>query len=123
MPAPGTSCTSCRPCTCLFHGDRTLLQIFLETYGPGSDWTSDFPHRAMCYTLLAEFCLSPLFQDRPELTALRTLEGVAEVVWEKTGTRSTRRDREGKAGVNVREYVRVWIVSLIEVGGRKQEQE
>ena len=64
----------------LFDGDRRLLQAFLQTYGspPGPD----FVRQAMVTSLMHQFDVyGPLF-EKPELRRIRTLDELAECLWQ-----------------------------------------
>ena len=65
----------------LFHGDKTLLRAFLESYG--DIFQEDFVRKAMSFTLLFEFdVLGQIFQDAPQLREVQTLAELATFIWD-----------------------------------------
>lgn len=67
----------------LFHGDKTLLGAFLESYGIDKMVEKQFVHKAMSYTLLFEFdVLGPIFQAAPSLRRVTSLAKLAELLWD-----------------------------------------
>jgi len=67
----------------LFHGDKHLLRVFLDSYDPEHLLCTDFVHIAMSYQLLRYFdSLAHFFQRKPELRNVGSLEELAEVLWE-----------------------------------------
>ena len=71
----------------LFHGHKTLLRVFLESYGINLMLQELFVRKAMSFTLLFEFdVLGPIFQISPSLRAADTLEELAKHLWDTDRT-------------------------------------
>lgn len=65
----------------LFHGDKRLLRLFLESYG----WEGEegFVSRAMSLTLLHEFdVLGPVFERFPRARQVTSLDELARLLWD-----------------------------------------
>jgi hypothetical protein len=64
----------------MFDCDRRLLRAFTETYGLLPD--PDFIRKAMTTALMHQFdVFDPLFERKPQLAEIRTLEALAEELW------------------------------------------
>ena len=67
----------------LFRGDKQLLHVFLDSYDPEHLLRTDFVHVAMSYQLMRRFdSLAQFFKRRPELHDMKSLEELAEILWE-----------------------------------------
>jgi len=66
----------------LFAGDRAMLAAFLEAYRPCLQDREEFPHKAMRAALGHQFeVFAPLFARRPRLARVRTLDELADHLW------------------------------------------
>lgn len=67
----------------LFCGDKVLLQTFMDSYDPKQRLRKNFVHITMTYHLLRRFdCFERIFHRNPELYNLKSLEELAEILWE-----------------------------------------
>lgn len=67
----------------LWHCDKRLLRVFLETYGVGLERHEHFALRALSYTLLHEFAvLRQVFEEFPAAATLDSLEELAARLWD-----------------------------------------
>ncbi len=67
----------------LFHADKQLLRVFLDSYGPEHHLRANFVHISMSYQLMRYFdSLARFFQRRPELRDVKSLEELAAILWE-----------------------------------------
>jgi hygromycin-B 7''-O-kinase len=74
----------------LFRCDKRLLSLFLHSYGSENVRHPDFPRRAMSFTLLHEFnVVGELFESRPDLAAVSSLEELADRIWKLEAHGST----------------------------------
>lgn len=66
----------------LFATDKTLLRVFLDTYGGVAELGSDFAQRAMDYTLLYEsVVLTDWLDNNPEGRAIANLAALQDRLW------------------------------------------
>lgn len=66
----------------LFHADKHLLHVFLESYDSEHLLRTDFVHVAMSYQLMRRFdSLAQFFQKKPELRDVKSLGELAEILW------------------------------------------
>lgn len=66
----------------LFASNRHLLAAFLETYSLSDEERQDFTRRAMSVALMHQFdVIAPLFARQPKLRRVRTLEALADRLW------------------------------------------
>ena len=67
----------------LFHADKHLLHVFLDSYDPEQTLRANFTHIAMSYQLLRRFDgLQRFFQENPAAREVKRLEELAEILWE-----------------------------------------
>lgn len=67
----------------LWHCEKRLLRVFLESYGAGPAQREQFVLRAMSYTLLHEFgVLRQVFDEFPAAASIESLEELATRLWD-----------------------------------------
>ena len=66
----------------LFHADKHLLRVFLDSYDTEHLLRTNFVHIAMSYQLMRRFdSLAHFFQKKPELRKVKSLDELAEILW------------------------------------------
>ena len=66
----------------LFSADKSLLSVFLNSYGFPEDLLPAFPQRCLCAALQHQFnVFSPLFENQPALAQAPNLDHLAQWVW------------------------------------------